>query len=107
MTIQIKRMVPITPVEHRGFKVPGSFEGLSEALTNLAGLLPLTVVEAPVPAGQEGIALCIAHQLLGWKIIATTGDWIVVGSDGNVEVFTDAIEDQFEFIDIPVEAVVH
>jgi len=100
VTIEIKRLRPLKPIEVRGFKVPDTFVGMQEALTQLLGTLPIVVKEEPLVQGETGIKLGLAHGVLGWTLLATTGDWIVVGEDGNVEVYTPEIEHHFAFEDI-------
>lgn len=100
MTIQLMKLRPIKPLEVRGFKVPETFEGMQQALTQLLGKLPIIAKEEPLLEGESGIKLGLAHGVLGWTLLATTGDWIVAGEDGNVEVYSAEIEEHFVFEDI-------
>lgn len=100
MTILLKELKPKKPTKVLGFKLPATTEGLAEALQNLIGQLPIVVSERPVLADVGGISLDLRHSELGWALVANTGDWIVAGEDGTVEVYTSTLEDHFDFFDV-------
>lgn len=104
--MQLKELKPIKPVKVLGFKLGDTHEGLAEALTQLIGQLPIIVSEMPVTHEQGGIQISLIHQTIGWNLVAKTGDWIVAGEDGNVEVYEASIEEHFTFTDVlPKEPV--
>lgn len=104
--IELKELKPIKPVKVLGFKVPANHEGLAAALTQLIGQLPIIVSEMPVLEEIGGIQISLTHTKLGWNLVAKTGDWIVAGEDGNVEVYDEIIEQHFTFTDVPKLALV-
>lgn len=85
----VKDVRPKEPVAYKAIQLGQTFEGLKEALTEVASGLPIMIVEAAQPQGSTGVALQLRHEKEGWSLLVQSGDWIVFDTMGHIEVYDE------------------